>query len=59
VTSLPVTADVAVPVGHGNIAAGLDLEAKSRLLSKLNNHFGLYLYGKQIVALQALGLVLG
>ena len=23
--------------------------AKSRLLSQLNNHFGLYLYGKQIV----------
>jgi hypothetical protein len=31
------------------LAAGLDLEAKSRLLSQLNNHFGLYLYGKQIV----------
>jgi hypothetical protein len=31
------------------LAAGLDLEAKSRLLSQLNNHFGLYVYGKQIV----------
>jgi len=31
------------------LAAGLDLEAKSRLLSQLNNHFGLYEYGKQIV----------
>lgn len=31
------------------LAAGIDLEAKSRLLSQLNNHFGLYLYGKQIV----------
>jgi hypothetical protein len=33
----------------GYLAAGLDLEAKSRLLSQLNNHFGLYEYGKQIV----------
>src|ERR1700679_1148012 len=31
------------------LAAGLDLEAKSRLLSQLDNHFGLYEYGKQIV----------
>jgi hypothetical protein len=31
------------------LAAGLDFEAKSRLLSQLNNHFGLYEYGKQIV----------
>ena len=31
------------------LAAGLDPEAKSRLLSQLNNHFGLYLHGKQIV----------
>jgi hypothetical protein len=31
------------------LAAGLDLEAKSRLLSQLNNHFGRYLYGRQIV----------
>ena len=31
------------------LAAGLDREAKSRLLSQLNNHFGLYVYGKQIV----------
>jgi glyoxylase-like metal-dependent hydrolase (beta-lactamase superfamily II) len=31
------------------LAAGLDLDAKSRLLSQLNNHFGLYEYGKQIV----------
>ena len=31
------------------LAAGLDLEARSRLLSQLNNHFGLYVYGKQIV----------
>jgi hypothetical protein len=31
------------------LAAGLDLDAKNRLLSQLNNHFGLYLYGKQIV----------
>jgi hypothetical protein len=31
------------------LAAGLDFEAKSRLLSQLNNHFGLYVYGKQIV----------
>jgi glyoxylase-like metal-dependent hydrolase (beta-lactamase superfamily II) len=31
------------------LAAGLDLETKSRLLSQLNNHFGLYEYGKQIV----------
>jgi glyoxylase-like metal-dependent hydrolase (beta-lactamase superfamily II) len=30
------------------LAAGLDLDARSRLLSQLNNHFGLYLYGKQI-----------
>jgi hypothetical protein len=30
--------------------AGLDTEAKSRLLSELDNHFGLYLYGRQIVA---------
>jgi glyoxylase-like metal-dependent hydrolase (beta-lactamase superfamily II) len=32
------------------LAAGLDPETKSRLLSELNNHFGLYLYGSQIVA---------
>jgi glyoxylase-like metal-dependent hydrolase (beta-lactamase superfamily II) len=31
------------------LAAGLDPGAKSRLLSQLNNHFGLYVYGKQIV----------
>jgi glyoxylase-like metal-dependent hydrolase (beta-lactamase superfamily II) len=31
------------------LAAGLGLQAKSRLLTQLNNHFGLYLYGKQIV----------
>ncbi|HEY1666117.1 MAG TPA: hypothetical protein VGG54_10530, partial [Trebonia sp.] len=31
------------------LAAGLDLDAKNRLLSQLNNHFGLYVYGKQIV----------
>jgi glyoxylase-like metal-dependent hydrolase (beta-lactamase superfamily II) len=30
--------------------AGLDTESKSRLLSELDNHFGLYLYGRQIVA---------
>ena len=31
------------------LAAGLDLEAKTRLVTELNNHFGLYVYGKQIV----------
>jgi glyoxylase-like metal-dependent hydrolase (beta-lactamase superfamily II) len=31
------------------LADGLDLKAKSRLLTQLNNHFGLYEYGKQIV----------
>ncbi|HEY4152201.1 MAG TPA: hypothetical protein VGM38_02655, partial [Pseudolysinimonas sp.] len=30
--------------------AGLDTEARSRLLSQLDNHFGLYLYGRQILA---------
>jgi len=30
--------------------AGLDADATSRLLSELDNHFGLYLYGRQIVA---------
>jgi hypothetical protein len=29
---------------------GLDDEAKSRLLCGLDNHFSLYLYGRQIVA---------
>jgi hypothetical protein len=29
---------------------GLDSDAKSRLLSELDNHFSLYLYGRQIVA---------
>jgi glyoxylase-like metal-dependent hydrolase (beta-lactamase superfamily II) len=29
---------------------GLDSAAKSRLLSELDNHFGLYLYGRQILA---------
>ena len=31
------------------LAAGLPPEAKERLLTQLNNHFGLYLYGKQII----------
>jgi hypothetical protein len=31
------------------LAAGLDPAAKSRLLTQLNNHFSLYVYGKQIV----------
>jgi glyoxylase-like metal-dependent hydrolase (beta-lactamase superfamily II) len=31
------------------LADGLDLKAKSQLLTQLNNHFGLYEYGKQIV----------
>jgi glyoxylase-like metal-dependent hydrolase (beta-lactamase superfamily II) len=30
--------------------AGLDEASKSRLLSELDNHFGLYLYGRQVVA---------
>jgi hypothetical protein len=30
--------------------AGLDTDAKSRLLCELDNHFGLYLYGRQIAA---------
>jgi hypothetical protein len=30
--------------------AGLDADAKSRLLSALDNHFGLYLYGRQVLA---------
>jgi hypothetical protein len=30
--------------------ADLDDAAKSRLLSELNNHFGLYLYGRQVAA---------
>jgi hypothetical protein len=29
---------------------GLDDDAKSRLLAGLDNHFGLYLYGRQVVA---------
>ena len=29
---------------------GLDSDGRSRLLSELDNHFGLYLYGRQIVA---------
>jgi glyoxylase-like metal-dependent hydrolase (beta-lactamase superfamily II) len=33
----------------GYPAAGLDLQAKNRLLSQLNNHFGLYVHGKQII----------
>ncbi len=35
--------------------AELDTDAKSRLLSELDNHFGLYLYGRQIVAGDAPG----
>jgi glyoxylase-like metal-dependent hydrolase (beta-lactamase superfamily II) len=31
------------------LAAGPGPEAKNRLLTQLNNHFGLYLYGKQII----------
>jgi hypothetical protein len=30
--------------------ADLDAQSRSRLLAELNNHFGLYLYGRQIVA---------